>query len=286
MMRRWPNLMKFVRVSIVALVVLAILGSHWALAQENEAIEGVKKRRFIRFCVDQWNLPLSDNDPITPGSDVEFTALIARKLGVRARYHWTNTNVGGVRGAMAESILLNKCDCFVGLPTWATLKEEMAERGLVLTRPYYGTGFVLVVKKEDNTTRVLEDLKGKKIGVVMGKVADWYLFKNNYDRVLYRRPTEVLQAMTDGEVDSALMWAPLSGWHMLQEGGSYDAKLVEGYVPIPDLRLDVAMAVRAEDEDLRKALDWAIGELATAGELERIFGNYGIPYYPPFQEPE
>jgi len=282
--RRWPKGTPLTSVSLLILLGLAAMCVWPVAAQETETGETPKKKPFIRFCVDQWNLPLSDNNPVTPGADIEFTWLIATKLGSRASYHWTNTNLGGVRRAMAESIGMNKCDCFVGIPTWANLEEEMSERSLVMTEPYYGTGYVLAVRKGDTTTSTLEDLREKRIGVVMGQVGDWYLFKNGYNRVIYRRPEDVLQAITDGEVDGALLWATISGWRMLEHADEYDAKFVEGYVPFPELRLDVAMAVRAEDMDLKEALDRAIGELTSEGEVERIFRKYGIPYYPPFRD--
>ena len=253
-------------------------------AQETTTFKRIMERKTFRFCADQFNLPFSDRNAITPGVDVEVAQLIARKWGVRATFFWVTTvRRGGMSYAYRHSIAANKCDCFLGVPTGSKFEAEPGRHGLVLTKPHFGTGFVLVVRREDTTTQTLEDLRGKKVGVQMVTPADRWLFENGFDIAHYRDVADALRGLTDGEVDVALLWEPATGWTLATEGESYNAKFVEGFEMLPKLRLNLGMALRAEDRDLKEALEATLEELKKGDELPGIFERYGFPYHLPFE---
>jgi polar amino acid transport system substrate-binding protein len=69
--------------------VLVILGALTlcvgvALAQQ-EDLEALRQRGYVRVCADPTNLPFSSAEANTPGFEVELAQLIARELGIEAR---------------------------------------------------------------------------------------------------------------------------------------------------------------------------------------------------------
>jgi len=219
-----------------------------------------------------------------PGVDIEVAHLIAKKWGVRATFYWVTTvRRGGMSYAYSHSITANKCDCFLGVPSGTKFKHDPASHGLVVTRPHFGTGFVLVVRGDDTTTRTLEDLRGKKVGVQMVSPADRWLVENGFDVAHYRHAEDALRGLADGEVDAGFLWEPSTAWALLAGEDQYDAKFVEGFEMLPELRLNLGMVVRAEDRDLKEKLDATLEELMRGDELPELFRRYGITYHLPFE---
>lgn len=269
---------------ITFFVSLFILLSISEGAEEKSALERIKTTGVITFCADPYNFPFSANNPGNPGFDVEIANLIAQKLRVQAQFFWIDTGTrGGLGRALRNSILEKKCEAFMGLPTGKEAEEEMEEKGLILTKPYFGTGFILLTRRDDNTIKDLSSAKGKKIGVEMTTPADWYLFKNGYERSLYRFVPEILEAMKKGELEVALVWAPMAG-SSLKEHPESNAKLVENYTPEATLRWNIAIAIRKEDKDLKEALNSILDELLLSGQIKEILSKYGVPFYLPFPE--
>lgn len=266
-------------------VLLMVVRVSWAVPAwaEGPALARAKERGFLISCVDPFNPPFSSHDPGSPGFDVEIAQEIAQILGFRVSYFWADTGTrGGLGRALRTSILQHKCDFFMGMPTGKEVEEEFREKGLELSRPYFGTGYVLVVREGGLNAQRLEALKGKKIAVGMVSAADGYLFYRGYDREIYRNVREALVAMEKGEAEVALLWAPRTGWWLKQHPES-KLKLVEGYIPEPELRWNLAIAVREEDRDLKEAINQAIDRLVRAGQIRQILTRYGVPFYPPFE---
>src|SRR4029434_3203642 len=63
-----------------------------ALAQQ-EGLEALRERGYVRVCADPSNLPFSSTEATTPGFEVELARLIARELGIEARLEWHATFV-------------------------------------------------------------------------------------------------------------------------------------------------------------------------------------------------
>src|SRR5215467_8321609 len=98
--------------------VLAILGALTlsmgvALAQQ-EGLEALRQRGYVRVCADPANLPFASTEATTPGFEVELARLIARELGMEARLEWYATVVRALR-----PLRTGGCDLFMGLPAEA-----------------------------------------------------------------------------------------------------------------------------------------------------------------------
>jgi polar amino acid transport system substrate-binding protein len=278
-----------------------VLDPQSSLAAEPSSLERIKKTGVLTVCLDPDNLPYSDSKKTPPGFDIEISKQIAKTLGVEAKFFWVDT----IHDTPLGELLEEKCDCAVGTAIEANTADELANLGekVLFTRPYYSSGYVLVVAAlgergqgpEQSSTALSErgynqtkapkslaELKGKKIGAEAGSVADYNLNLKGHDRRLYPRQEAIFSGLDSGEIVAGFMWAPNVGW-MLKNDSKRKYKLVDGYAPEPDFRWNVGIAVRKADRELKVALDKIIADLVKEGQAQKILSSYGVPYFPPFQ---
>lgn len=268
-------------VSVAATVVAA--GAALAGAQGDDALARAKAKGALTACVDPYNFPFSSNNSDPPGFDIEVVRAFAKRAGLRAVYFWADTGTrGGLGRALRTSILQKKCDFFMGIPLGGDTEEETQEKHLVLSRPYLGLGYILVVGPSAPKATRLADLKSVKIGVPMSTPVDAYLFDNGYDRDLFLRNSEIMKAMAEGKLAAGMVWLPaLAQARVHFPDGKFQA--VPGYTPEPGLRWNMAIALPAGQPALKQFLDESIGELLKSGEMKAIVEHYGLPYFPPFE---
>jgi len=244
-----------------------------ALAQPG-TWERIKASGVLRICVDPDNPPYSVDDPARPGFDIEIAQALATHLGIQLQLHWNETYF--TERAIRRGLLVQKsCDLFMGLPV-----GEWADEELMFSRPYYGGAYVLVVR-EGEATLPLEALKGLPVGVEVWTRPYRVLFRRGYQVRQYRDPKALVQAIQKGELRAGILWAPTFGW-LKRTDPSLRVKIADRYHPDPELRTNVAIGIRKEDQDLKEVIDGVVETLLTDGTIERILTRYGVPFYPPF----
>src|SRR5439155_1588753 len=103
------------------------------------------------------NLPFSREQGPTPGFEVELARLIARELGVDARFQWILTWVRPF-----WELKRGECDIFMGLPPTARLKQS--NPWIAVSRPYYTMSYAILARA-DAGIRGPVDLVGKRVAV-------------------------------------------------------------------------------------------------------------------------
>ncbi len=267
--------------SIAWVLIVVIAGAGLATAAPT-ALERAKERGTIVACADPYNLPFSSPDPNMPGFDVEIAKEIARGMGLSIAYHWADTGTrGGLSRALRLSINDGKCDFFMGLPNDDDMLDEYKEKRLEITRPYLGTGYVLVGKASGRGPQTLADAKDAKIGVIMFTVGDMFLSRDGFQTDPYRRNEENLAALQKGEVEFSLMLASKAGWWLHQNPDSGLA-IVDGFTPDPRMQYSLVIAVRRAEQDLKTAINQELAKLVASGHIAEIVAKYGVPFFPPF----
>lgn len=266
----------------VSLVAVVLMSGALAAAQDKDALSRARDKGLLTACVDPYNFPFSANDSDPPGFDVEIVRAVAKRGGMRANYFWADTGTrGGLGRALRQSIVAKKCDLFMGIAIGEDSAEELKEKNLVLTRPYLGLGYILVVDESLPGVARLVDLKNVKIGVPMSTPVDAYLFDNGYERGLYLRNRDIIKAIVQGEVHAGMVWSPaLAQGRVDFPDGKFRA--VPGYTPEAGLRWNMAVAVPRSEAAMKQFLDDSIGEMLKSGELQKIVERYGFPFFPPF----
>lgn len=269
---------------LVPVLLLALLAS--ASAQYPQVPPGVLEgpetgKRLtgdtIVFCV----------DPRDPAHDVDraIAEAIAGALLLQPEFHVVE------RPLVADAIenlyvdLVNECHVSLGFKHLSNAYASW----LILTRAYYETSYVFAVA-DPSWTSLSDVPRDRPIGGVPGTVGDvrflTALRSMGEERRWPRHPKGThelaLEAVVDGSLGAALVWAP-SGWSLKRESERFDDLRL-----IPDDRISDPIGVGAVLLDgngfLRSQIDDAIATLAADGTIEGILASFDVPARPPRPE--
>jgi mxaJ protein len=237
----------------------------------------------LRVCADPNNLPFSNRKG--EGFENELARLIAGELGTEVRYTWWPQRRSFIRNTLAA----RACDVIMGTNTGA-------ERVLT-TRPYYRSTYVFVSRRDRRLgIRSLNDsaLRSLRIGVqlvgddyantppvhalsrrgIIGNLVGYSVF-GDYSQP--NPPARIIDAVIARDVDLAIAWGPLAGYFAKRSPVPLDIAPVLPAVDPPGLRFafDISMAVRPDDEALRRRLDSLLERKQS--EIRRLLSRYGVP---------
>jgi ABC-type amino acid transport substrate-binding protein len=234
--------------------------------------------------MDPANLPYSGAKDDRPGFDVELARTLADRLKVKLRLEWLDIH----RETAVGELIQGRCDLVFGEAVAAnTVADDEPLAGkLLYSRPYYGTGYVLVRRKDGPRAGSLGELKGamsQRLGTEAGSVADYQLRRRGYFRRLYRNQLAVLKALTDGDIDFAYLWAN-AGWtlYVSPDLGS-KLEVIPGFEP--EDRWEIAVAMRRGDVELKRQVDAALATMLADGTVARALDRYHVPHHPPSPVP-
>jgi ABC-type amino acid transport substrate-binding protein len=250
------------------LVLIALTLMVGLVTAEQEGLDAIRQKGYVRICADPANPPFSSADSSMPGFEVELARLVARELGVEARLQWYPTFVRAL-APLRDDL----CDLFMGLP-----KDERFAEGnpwLSVSQPYYVMSHALVAKAEAGIA-ALNDLSGKRVAVDAASVADFYVFYAGLERGLYKGQEEAFRAVVTGEAYAALLWLPVASWL-----AQAHPELRVMSVSEPRLEFPIGAGVRRRTQGLAPAVDAAIGRLQDSGEVQKILERYGAVAKPP-----
>jgi polar amino acid transport system substrate-binding protein len=241
----------------------------------------IQERGELVVSFDPANLPYSSAKEDRPGFDLELARALAQQLHVKLRVEWLDIHHETAVG----QLLQRQCDLALGEAVAAnTVADDEVLAGKILySRPYYGTGYILVQRKNGPRVQSLAELKGAKsqrLGTEAGSVADYQLRQHGYLRRLFRNQLATLKGLNDGDIDYAYLWANV-GW-TLHVSPDLSLELAPNYVP--EDHWNIAVAMNQKDEELKKHVDEALGALIADGTVARALARYHVPYYTPFPE--
>jgi polar amino acid transport system substrate-binding protein len=256
-------------------------GSGRQPAAASDTWRRVADRGELVVSMDPANLPYSSARDDRPGLDVELARDLARRLGVKLRIEWLDTRSESAVG----ELLQGDCDAVFGeaVDVNAVADDQELAGKVLYSRPYYGTGYVLVGRKDGPRARSLADLKGersKRLGAEAGSVADYSLRQRGYLRRLYRNQLAALTDLNAGNIDFAYLWANV-GW-TLHTSPELRLEIAPGYVP--EDHWNIAVAMRRGDHALKRHVDEALDGLVNDGTVARTLARYHVPRYDPFPE--
>ena len=289
--------MKYYTTLWIALLILPILILHNATA--DSTLEAIQEKGILTICMDVRNLPYSNADPELPGLYVEVAHLLAEELEVKLELHWLNT----LRDSLLADMIRGHCDCVIGVPIEERSMAEAIQLGenIDFSEPFYGTGYVLVKQKTNlKSPKTLKDIKSETIGTEAGSIASDVLRQMGYNRRVYRSQIDVLNAVRDGKIAYACVWANV-GW-LIEKGSRVqqlqhsstaypELEIVEGYTPEPRLRWNVAIAFSKDTptqktSELQEVVNTIIEQKWSEDKLKELTEKYHLPYFAPFQEDE
>ncbi|MFA4839821.1 MAG: ABC transporter permease subunit [Candidatus Neomarinimicrobiota bacterium] len=163
----------------------------------------IGKKGVFKFGTAAVTEPMSfmDANKNIVGFDVEFATYIARKLGKKLEI------VDMEFGAMLPALIAGKVDMIgAGL----SITEERAKK-VLFSESYYPSGIAVMVREKiiptdtDSKFSTIDDIKDKRIGVLLGSIHDSYATQKypDADILQYQSISDMLIALNSGKVDVA-----------------------------------------------------------------------------------
>ncbi len=240
---------------VLAAALLLSCGRH------ESGLERVRRTGVLRWGADmQGGEPYVFEDAEHPGRivgfEVELADAIARELGVRAEHvqqDWSNLVPALDRGTF--DIAMNG------------LEVTPARAGTVgLTRPYFVFEAQLVVRRGDDRMHSLEDLEGMRVGTLANSLCWDLLQPTGAQAIPYEG--EPYADLSDHRLDAVLLDDIIATrYGLVRPDLELAATVGQGYYSI---------ATKQDDEDLRAAIDEALGRIAASGELRQILARWDI----------
>ncbi len=195
-----------------------------------------------------------EEDGKLTGFDVEIGAALAEKMGLEAN------PVTNPFETILQGLIGNKFDAIIGSMAYTKERAEQAD----FTEPYYYSGGMIFVAKDNEDIKSPEDLKGKKIGVIAQSTYEESAKEYSDNIQYYTSDVVALKDLTvKGRID-AVITADIVGFEAIDNGFKIKEVDKPMWVEQPSI------AVNKENPELTKALDEALQELIDDGTYEEI----------------
>jgi len=253
--------------SIVGTACMLILASGMAQAREwKEA----------RLASEGGYTPFSDTAPdgSVRGLDIDIGNAICAEMKLKCTWlkiEWE---------AMIPTLISNKVDAIIAS---MTITEERRAK-VDFTSRYYSTPLALVAKNGTSIKPDKSSLKGKKIGLNRGTISDNYATRfwgdAGVEIIRYRLQDEADLDLAAGRLDAVLTdyWQAYGGFLKTPEGKGFSIAGGKIYGGTPEERKvigeGVGIAVRKNDQDLKKILDQGLASIRANGTYDKIVHKY------------
>ena len=230
----------------------------------------------IRFATEGAYPPFNtvDTSGAVQGFDVDIANALCEEM--KAKCTWVKQEWDG----MIPALLSRKFDA---ISASMSITEERKKR-VDFTDKYYATPLGLVAKKGSDLLPELNLLKGKRIGVQRGTVADSFATRfwaeQGVTVVRYARQEEAYLDLSAGRIDAAWADALVADGGFLKQpagaeyafvGGLYHGRTAEEKGVIGE---GVGIAIRKQDAELKQKLDKALAAIRTNGKYDEIRKKY------------
>lgn len=277
------------RVTIRAvLLAAALVGSAGPMDSQARTLDAVKSAGALRVAVYRDYKPWSwEENGKLKGIDVDIGAALAQRLGVNVGYLVVRADDNiddDLRNGVWRGTLLGEPPGDVMLHVPNDARIEAANDRIKLTAPYQVEGLAMAVEPgKAGAAADFSLFESEKIAVDIGTLSDLILLSARdhklIDKVVHvRGEAKAAEAFDKGEV------VAFYGESALVENlASHSSRPVVIIYPKHKLSQSwpVGGAVQAGAVDLADAIDAAIAELASSGELKRILASYGVTWREP-----
>ncbi len=252
-------LKKSIYVLVMSLMLVSLLAACGSKEKETAA-SGEKKGGEFVFASSGLYPPFnySDNNKLV-GFDVEIGTAIAEELGMEPK------PVTNPWQTIIAALQADKFHAIIG--SMAITDERLKE--VNFTDPYYESGAQVFVSEDNDSIKSVDDLKDKRIGVVVSSTFEENAKEYTNDVKTYDSDVTALQdLMVKGRLD-AVITDQLVGMYAIKEN---DLKIKKVGEPI---YLDqMGIAIRKEDEKLLEDVNKALETLKDNGKYGEISEKY------------
>ena len=236
--------MKKLLVFMMAALMLVALAVTGCGGEEKKAAEAPEK--VLRVATEPTFAPFEFQEE---GSDKlsGFDMDLIRAIGAKMGYKVEIANMGF--DALIPALNTGNID--VAIAGMSITDERKQAVGM--SDPYYTSGLIVMVQKDNNDIKSIEDLKGKRIAAQIGTTG----------------AAKAHSVLTNGGVDAVINDSPVIGYYLAQ-GGSEVAKTVGDVMEAEQY----GIAVKKDNTKLLEDINKALAELKKDGEYDKIYKTW------------
>ena len=235
---------------LMAMAVLAALSLMVAGCGGKEEAKKAEPAKVLRVGTEPTFAPFEfqkEGSKEYTGFDMDLIRAIGKQMGYKVEI----MNMGF--DALIPALSSGNIDTVIAGMSITPERQE----AVLFSAPYYRSGLVVMVQKNNDTIKGIEDLVGKRIAVQIGTTGAAKAESVKDAKVTaFNTNTEAAMELKNGGVDAVINDSPVVGYYLAQ-GGSADAKTVG----------DVLDKLAAE-------IDKALAELKKNGEYDKIYKTW------------
>lgn len=143
------------------------------------------------------------------------------------------------------------------------------KKAVAFSDPYYTSGLIIVVTKDNNDIKTLKDLEGKKIAVQIGTTGAAKAGTVPGAKVTsFNTNAEVFLELENKGVDAVIIDKPVAAYYMTKEGKEKDKMVGE------TMDAESYGFAFKKDSKLAAEVNKALGELKQDGEYDKIYTKW------------
>lgn len=194
------------------------------------------------------------------GFDIDLVRAVGKQMGYKVEVQ----NMGF--DALIPALSAGNIDVAIAGMSITDERKKVVE----FSDPYYTSGLIIMVNKDNNDIKTLKDLEGKRIACQIGTTGEKKSRSIPGAQVTaFNTQSEASMEMKNGGADAVINDAPVVAYY-LKQGGSNYAKTVGEKMEAEDY----GMAVRKDNAKLAADINKAMAELKKNGEFDKIYKTW------------
>lgn len=194
------------------------------------------------------------------GFDIDLVRAVGKQMGYKVEVQ----NMGF--DALIPALSAGNIDVAIAGMSITDERKKVVE----FSDPYYTSGLIIMVNKDNNDIKTLKDLEGKRIACQIGTTGEKKSRSIPGAQVTaFNTQSEASMELKNGGADAVINDAPVVAYY-LKQGGSNYAKTVGEKMEAEDY----GMAVRKDNAKLAADINKAMAELKKNGEFDKIYKTW------------
>ncbi len=194
------------------------------------------------------------------GFDIDLIRAIGKQMGYKVEVQ----NMGF--DALIPALNAGNIDVAIAGMSITDERKKVVE----FSDPYYTSGLIIMVNKDNNDIKTLKDLEGKRIACQIGTTGEKKSRSVPGAQVTaFNTQSEASLELKNGGADAVINDAPVVAYY-LQQGGSESAKTVGEKMEAEDY----GIAVKKDNAKLAAEINKAMAELKKNGAFDKIYKTW------------
>lgn len=195
------------------------------------------------------------------GFDIDLINAIAAKLNMQVEIK--DMDFDGLLPALES----NKVDVVIA---GMTMTEDRA-KNVKFTSPYYTSTQTIITKADNKDIKGFDDLKGKKVGVVLGYVGDLLADKLSVQKVQFNGTTAAIADLQNSKVDAVIIDAEPAKNIAKKNGG---LQVVEDNTNALIVQEEYSIAINPKNTELYNKIEGVLKGIKSDGTYDKLFAKY------------